>query len=247
MLAMLQEFAATCGPLQSLAIASAPALDERGKVIHWPNQPHWVGTPLASTLAQRLGCRVLWCDDGTAATMADAAALKVDNLLHLSLGTGVGGGVLIDGAVLVDRELGHLIVHPGGRPCSCGRRGCLQAYASARALLRDAPRTAQQECEWVRQASGAIALCTANLTELFRPDALSLSGGLLARFPRLPDEVADRLADNCVKWPLKVPRVVASPHGTRAALAGALLLARADKMLQDKTCRSITVCAGPVD
>lgn len=239
-IAALQEFASTRGALRRIAIASAPSMDRSGTITRWPNRPQWEGTPLATTLSQRLECEVRWCDDGTAATLADAAKLEVRNLLHFSLGTGVGGGIVVDGTVLEDRELGHLIVHPNGHLCSCGRMGCLQAYASASAFLRAAPHTTLQERDWTHQAATSIALCTANLVELFRPDTLSLSGGLLGRFPHLPSLVAEKLADNCVKHSLKMPHVVASPHGTRASLAGALLLAGTDAAAHSNTYRSTT-------
>jgi predicted NBD/HSP70 family sugar kinase len=222
----LQRFIRSHGPLQRIAIASAPEMNAAGIITRWPSRPQWTGTPLATTLSQLLACEVVWCDDGTAAASADAAALAVDNLVHFSLGTGVGGGIVVDGEVLPDRELGHLVVYPQGEPCSCGRRGCLQAYASANALARDAPDTAVKEAEWSRRAAAAIALCSANLVELFRPAAISLSGGLLGRFPLFPDLVAGCLADNCIKQSLSLPRVVASPHGTRASLAGAVAYAQ---------------------
>lgn len=237
----LQRFIRVHGALNRIAIASAPEMDAAGIVTRWPNRPQWTGTPVATRLSMLLACEVIWCDDGTAAASADAAALAVGNLVHFSLGTGVGGGIVMDGMVLPDRELGHLVVFPQGKLCSCGRQGCLQAYASATALARDTQETAVQESEWSRRAAEAIALCSANLVELFRPAAISLSGGLLGRFPMLPDLVAGCMADNCVKSSLPLPRVVASPHGTSASLAGAVAYARMEPS-QRAPCRSTMNC-----
>ena len=68
----LRQLGARRGKVDQLAIASAPAIDERGMVSRWPNRPRWNGTPLAAVLAECFGCTVAWCDDGTAAAVADA-------------------------------------------------------------------------------------------------------------------------------------------------------------------------------
>ena len=225
--ALLDRWVTESGGLRSLGIASAPNMDARGVVTRWPNRPQWEGTDVAGMLSRRFGCGVSWCDDGTAATAADAECLGVENLLHFSLGTGVGGGIVFEGRVLADRELGHLIVMPEGLSCTCGRRGCLQAYASASSLAREdcAPNSKEEEA-WLSRAVTVIAICCANLVEVFRVDVISLSGGLIGRFPSLPTMVAEKLAAGSLKTSLALPRVVVSPYGTGAALRGALQLAK---------------------
>lgn len=237
----LETWVARHGRIDTLAMASAPAIDARGVVSLWPNRPHWKGTPLAAALAQRLGCKVVWCDDGTAAAMADAEGLGTDNLLQFTLGTGVAGGIVYGGRSLGDRELGHLTVNPDGPACSCGRKGCLQAYASASSLAREGTEpTPEREQAWLQHAAAAIAVCSANLVELFRVDTISLSGGLVMRFPGIPALVQRHLSNGGLKASLAVPRVVASPHGAEAALWGALRLARSGPALQHDICRSVT-------
>ena len=243
----LEAWVAQHGHIDTLALASAPAIDANGVVSLWPNRPHWKGTPLAAALAQRLGCKVIWCDDGTAAAMGDAEGLGTDNLLQFTLGTGVAGGIVYRGRSLGDRELGHLTVNPDGPACSCGRKGCLQAYASASSLASEGPEpTPEQEQAWLQHAAAAIATCSANLVELFRVETISLSGGMVMRFPRIPDLVQRRLLDGSLKASLPVPRVVASPHGAEAALWGALRLARSGAALQHDTCRTVTARRRPI-
>lgn len=89
-----------------------------------------------------LDCRIT--NDANAACLAEArfgAAKKYNNIVMLTLGTGVGGGVIIDkklyeGNLGKGTELGHMVIKVDGRSCSCGRRGCLEAYASASALIK---------------------------------------------------------------------------------------------------------------
>lgn len=213
------------GPFCTIAIASAPNIDQHGRVSRWPNHPHWDGTPVVATFAPLATDAVLWCDDGTAATIGDAHVLSTDGLVHLSLGTGVGGGVLFENRILRDRELGHLLVRADGLPCSCGRSGCLQAYASSRSLERHVRVGTADEAAWLAEATDMVAACIANLVELFLTKVVTLSGGLCQRFPQFGDMVSVQLRKRYLKFPLLEPEVMHSPHGANASLQGALILA----------------------
>jgi predicted NBD/HSP70 family sugar kinase len=186
---------------------------------------------------------ILWCDDGTAATVADAWALGIPNLIHFSLGTGVGGGIYFDGRVLRDRELGHLLVHPDGLLCSCGRRGCLQAYASGRALehFRQDGDVEAGTARWLAAASKALAACSSNLIELFGSTHVTLSGGMAPRFPSLPMAVESAMGSTYLKKSHRIPKVLLSPHGGEAPLQGALALSGATEDEQGAVCRRWTV------
>lgn len=213
------------GLFQTIAIASAPNLDSIGCVTRWPNHPNWEGIQLVKLLAPLAVQQLLWCDDGTAATIADAHSLDTDNLLHFSLGTGVGGGILFNNQILSDRELGHLIVQPGGLSCSCGRNGCLQAYASGRSLEHHLNVDPTGEDEWFERATSMVAVCISNLVELFSSRVVTLSGGLCARFPEFAEAVSRDLRIRYLKSSLNMPQVQSSPHGNNASLQAALILA----------------------
>lgn len=229
------------GAIDSVGIASAPNLDANGVVTRWPNHPRWERTPVAAAFASLATHKILWCDDGTAATIADADALSTPNLIHLSFGTGVGGGIFFENRVLADRELGHLMVYPDGLACSCGRAGCLQAYVSARSLQHhlDGSTGGDAEVEWYEQAVTATAICVSNLVELFRSPWVTFSGGLSSRFPGLASDVDRRLQDRYLKSPLTPPRVMLSPHGSNASLQGAHLIAAGNETLQTMTCSNL--------
>lgn len=227
LLAYLREKAALCGGFRAIALASAPNLDADGRVTRWPNHPHWNGTPLVTLFVPLARDEITWCDDGTAATIADAHVLATDGLIHLSLGTGVGGGILFEDRIVRDRELGHLLVHLDGLPCCCGRNGCLQAYASGRSLAQHLDSGAGGEAEWFAQAVRMLAVTIANLVELFRSPVVTLSGGLSRRFPALCEAITVQLRDHYLKPPLPMPTIMYSPHGSNASLQGALILTAA--------------------
>ena len=110
------------------------------------------GVPLREELGRRFGVRVFVDNDANCAALAEAHILGEDNLLMLTLGTGVGGGVVIAGVTFrgahgLGAELGHFTLNPDGPPCpgSCPNRGCIEAYCSGQALERDATELAQDK------------------------------------------------------------------------------------------------------
>jgi len=103
------------------------------------------GVPLREELGRRFGVPVYVDNDANCAALAEAHMVGVSHLVMLTLGTGVGGGVVIDGMTFrgahgLGAELGHFTLNPDGPPCpgNCPNRGCLEAYCSGQALERDA-------------------------------------------------------------------------------------------------------------
>jgi glucokinase len=129
---------------RAFGVACAGTVDsERGVVFASPNLP-LADVPLGGILQKALGLPVVLDNDVNAAIRAEATVGVAAGLRHvvmLALGTGVGGGLWLDGRVYRGAsggaaELGHMIVRAGGLPCACGSRGCLEMYASGRALVR---------------------------------------------------------------------------------------------------------------
>jgi len=129
---------------RAFGLACAGTIDsERGVVVASPNLP-LEEAALAYALEEALGLPVVLENDVNAAVRAEAtigAAAGLRDVVMLTLGTGVGGGLWLDGRVYRGAnggaaELGHTIVRAGGLPCPCGSRGCLEMYTSGRALVR---------------------------------------------------------------------------------------------------------------
>ena len=100
--------------------------------------------PLADMFAEKLGIQVAITNDANAAAMGEmkyGAAVGMKNFVELTLGTGVGSGIVANGQLIYGcdgfaGELGHMVVDPDGRPCGCGRKGCLETYCSATGVVR---------------------------------------------------------------------------------------------------------------
>lgn len=116
---------------------------KRGVLLKTANLP-WVDFPIRDELAARLELPVVLDNDANAAAYGEywcGRESGPQNMVLLTLGTGVGAGVVLDGHVLHGQfdnagELGHMIVSPGGLLCGCGQRGCLEAYSSAAAVAK---------------------------------------------------------------------------------------------------------------
>ena len=129
-----------------IGIATPGAVDVKGGIVESAFNLGFDHFPIAEELRGRVGIdKVLVANDANAAALGEAlagAAKGTEHSVMVTLGTGVGGGVIIDkhifdrGVNAAVAELGHMVIHVGGRQCSCGRRGCFEAYSSATALTR---------------------------------------------------------------------------------------------------------------
>jgi glucokinase len=142
MVAALEQAAAAAGvapgELEGVGVGSPGEIDARaGTVTSARNLPDWEGTfALGDALSNALGTRVALGNDVQVATDAEAllgAGKPYSSLLGVFWGTGVGGGIVLDGRPWVGRgaagEIGHVVVKRGGARCTCGRKGCMEAYA----------------------------------------------------------------------------------------------------------------------
>jgi glucokinase len=117
---------------------------ETGMVHESPNLPDWADYPVRAEIERRLGTRVILENDANSAALGEnwlGAARDVEDMAMLTLGTGVGGGLVLGrriwhGMTGMAGEFGHTTVEPEGALCGCGNRGCLEAYASATAVVR---------------------------------------------------------------------------------------------------------------
>jgi glucokinase len=137
------------GDLAGVGVGSPGTVDPKtGAVSNASNLPDWEGTfPLAVRLSAALDTRVRVGNDVQVATDAEftlGAAREFKSLLGVFWGTGVGGGLVLDGKPWLGRgaagEIGHMVIKLGGARCPCGRRGCMEAYAGRRAMEEKARR-----------------------------------------------------------------------------------------------------------
>jgi glucokinase len=181
--------------LSGIGIGAPGAIDEAtGSMARAGNLPGWRDPyPLAGEVTAKLGPRVMLGNDVQVATDAEftlGAAKEFQSLLGVFWGTGVGGGIVLDGKPWLGRgaagEIGHVVVRHHGLPCPCGRRGCMEAYAGRRAMEQRA-----------REAQDA-----GEKTHLFKimeeKGRERLTSGVWAKALERDDDVATRLIDDAV-------------------------------------------------
>ena len=133
------------GELAGIGIGVPGIIEMQTGMLHEsPNLPGWHNYPVRDEIERRLQTAVVLENDANAAALGEkwlGAAAAVDDMCMFTLGTGVGGGVVMQGKIWhgmtgMAGELGHINVEPEGHPCNCGSRGCLEQYASATAIKR---------------------------------------------------------------------------------------------------------------
>jgi glucokinase len=154
------------GVLQGIGNGVPGIIDMKtGTLRESPNLPGWAESPVRTQIEQMLGTRVILENDANAAAFGEnwlGAARHVDDMAMLTLGTGVGGGIVLGrviwhGMTGMAGEFGHITVEPEGVQCGCGNRGCLEQYASATAVVRMAREAIEQ-----RVAPGLSRAASAN-------------------------------------------------------------------------------------
>jgi glucokinase len=162
------------------------------------NLPLLIGFPLRRALERKLGRPCLLEVDSNAALMAEyrlGAGREATRLLGVTVGTGLGGAVITDGKLLRHTgecagDLGHIILDPEGRQCTCGARGCLEALVcsaglseraggmSVRDIVRDARSGGQRALDAIGETARWLGIGLASLAPLFHPDTIVVGGGV---------------------------------------------------------------------
>jgi glucokinase len=160
--------------LHSISIAAAGAIDvDRGLVTSSPNLPGWHNVPLRDMLNQKYKVKTFLINDANAGALGEhhfGAGRGVNNLVYLTVSTGIGGGIIINGRLYSGPsgsagEIGHMTIDVNGPRCSCGNIGCLEVLASGTAIASEAIRRISQggESSLSQMAGGKIENITAEL------------------------------------------------------------------------------------
>lgn len=213
------------GSVSAVGVAAAGYVDTvAGIVRHAPNIA-WRNEPLKAALESRLQVPVTLDNDANAAGWAEyrfGAARAVSDVVTITVGTGVGGAVIADGVLIRGSsggggELGHLLYERSGRPCGCGKRGCLEQYGSGRALQREALDIAASQRE-----GGALAAAIRDRT---------ISGSDIAELVAAGDigavnavrRIATALGESCASFHAMLDPAMIVVGGGVASLGDALL------------------------
>ncbi len=134
------------GAVVGVGLGVAGPVDSARSTVFFAPNLGWSNVPARSLLEEVVGLPVVVENDGNAAAWGEfkfGAGADVEDLTMVTVGTGIGGGIIIDGVLLrgahgAAGEIGHMNAIPDGLPCACGRNGCWEQYASGNALVRDA-------------------------------------------------------------------------------------------------------------
>lgn len=184
-------------PVRAVGIGAAGFVDaDRARVLFAPHLA-WRDEPLRDAVAAAVGLPVVVENDANAAAWAEwrfGAGRGESRLVCVTLGTGIGGGIVLDGQLQRGRhgmagEFGHMVVVPDGHRCECGNRGCLEQYASGNVLGREA-----------RELARAGSPVTVPLVERVGGDIDALVGPVITLAARDGDAVAIELFEEVGRW-----------------------------------------------
>ena len=204
--------------ITALGMGVPGMIDSEAGVVVATNNLGWKNYSIARKMQEAIGLPVKIANDANAAALGEMKfgyGGIYKNVILLTLGTGVGGGIIVDGKIVegnrgAGAELGHEVIAMGGERCTCGRRGCLEAYASATAIIRDTKRAMDAHKDsklWEIGSLDAVNGKTAfdyyakdkyakavvdsyiehlacgivNYANIFRPEAVILGGGVCAQ------------------------------------------------------------------
>ena len=214
-------------------------------MVLYSNNLRWDDVPLVRMLEADLPMPIEIANDADCAALGETVAgagAGWKNVVLLTLGTGVGGGVVLNGELLRGSEPGHVVIAEGGELCTCGRRGCLESYASATALKREGARALGRpvEPEEIFAAAKAgdpvlrpvaeayirrLGTGVVNVINLFRPQILLLGGGVSQQGETLLEPLRSMAKRECFGGEKgALPEIRAAALGNRAGMIGAASL-----------------------
>jgi glucokinase len=211
--------------------------------------------PIRTEIERRLGARVILENDANAAALGEkwmGAGRDVDDLVLLTLGTGVGGGIISGGRVLqgylgMAGELGHITVFPDGNPCGCGNRGCLEKHASATFIagmasmlklgeglsareVYDLAMNGNEKAGRIFLVMGqALGIALATLVNTFNFPLYLLSGGALAAWDLFAPPMLNEVRQRSFSFRTTATRIEKATLGNEAGLFGAACLPWVEK------------------
>lgn len=256
----LRQAGLTAADCASMGVGSPGACDPQTGVVKRAYNLNWFDVPVCRMLHQRFGIPVRLGNDANCAALAEVvagAAVGCQDMVLITLGTGVGSGIISRGKILSGLrggagEAGHMLLVLDGEPCTCGRRGCWEAYSSATALIRQARQAAAEHPESLLAGAEEITGKTVfdaadrgdetanavvdrfcdylgagvtNIVNALAPEVILIGGGISRQGERLLASVRRYVERNCFGGPEgAIPIFAAARLGNDAGIIGAAAL-----------------------
>lgn len=256
----LRQAGLTAVDCTSMGVGSPGACDPQTGVVKRAYNLNWFDVPVCRMLHQRFGIPVRLGNDANCAALAEVvagAAVGCQDMVLITLGTGVGSGIISRGKILSGLrggagEAGHMLLVLDGEPCTCGRRGCWEAYSSATALIRQARQAAAEHPESLLAGAEEITGKTVfdaadrgdetanavvdrfcdylgagvtNIVNALAPEVILIGGGISRQGERLLAPVRRYVEKNCFGGKDgAIPIIAAARLGNDAGIIGAAAL-----------------------
>ena len=249
----IEAVADTCRPA-GFGLALAALVNYRESlIISSPNLPELNCHPLATNISRELGIKVVLENDATAAAIGEhwlGASAEADHSIFITLGTGVGGGLILNGDAFrgadgTAGEVGHICVEPDGVECGCGSHGCLEQYASATAIIRmaeerglavDTPLTAAGVYAAAKSGNTTaigifrdmgryLGLGLASLVNVLNPELIVIGGGVAQGWDLFIDSLRTEIAARAFSYPGGRVRLIRASLSDSAGILGAARVA----------------------
>jgi glucokinase len=246
MIATFNDMHRTEGPFRGLGMGTPGLFDANGVVEIFTNLPgQWRGVPLQEILDRGLDMAATLINDARAFTLAEGrmgAGKGAEIVVCMTLGTGVGGGIMIDGdlfqgATGIAGEIAHQTVLPDGPVCGCGNYGCAEAVARSDRLAAMAGRPNVEEvfaglaagdarcAKAVATAGKYLGIAIANVVTFLGPDRIVIGGGIAAAGDAILDPIRASVDDHVTLVSHDQINIVAAALGSQAGAIGAALAA----------------------
>lgn len=245
-----------------IGIGVAGLIDhDKGVVLRSPNLPAIEGVEITETLKERFRVPVIIENDANVAALGEkwmGAGREFRDFVLLTLGTGIGGGVVYNNRLMnISAEIGHMVIVAAGMPCSCGNNGCLETYASAKAILSKAISYLEEGAESIlrslyqgnyyrltaediyksalegdglsrdilREAGRFLGIGIANIINIFSPEGIILSGGLIGAWNIYVQEAIKEASRRSFKVLFERTKIIPTILKDDAGILGAACLA----------------------
>ena len=240
-----------------VGLGSPGLVDKKGETILFsPNLPLWRNIPIKRMVSERFSVPCVLENDANAAAWGEkwvGAGKEADSLVMLTLGTGIGGGIIINnklwrGVNNVAAEIGHMVIQMDGPKCSCGNYGCIEAYASATAMVRrfkeslksgvpsslkDAGEiTAKMindaafqgdkaSLDVIKETGHYLGVALVNIMHVLNPEVIVLTGGMIGSGDLLMNPIKQVIKEKAFEASAKETKIVFSQLGNDAGIIGA--------------------------
>ncbi|MCF6157394.1 MAG: ROK family protein [wastewater metagenome] len=243
--------------ISGIGLGSPGHIDKRGEtILYSPNLPQWRNVPIKNMITKRFVVPCILENDANAAAWGEnwaGAGKGTSSMVMMTIGTGIGGGIITEnrlwrGANNVAGEIGHMIIQASGRKCKCGNHGCIEAYASATAMvlrfkeaLESGTQSSLKNCDEItakmindaafqgdkasldiiKETGQYIGIALLNIMHILNPETIVLAGGMTGSGELLMAPIREITKQGTFEEPYKDTKIVFSELGNDAGIIGA--------------------------